>query len=144
MNNDKYFFINWEDSEKNSYRVGILAEIDNVFYLKTYDKKDNNERDAYSHGYAGLPGFIPGQLYKSQNKLFDFFLNRIFIDRSKDREFDAMEELRKTLGKTLTDSFFIEEVPEIYRERFKDILLAIDSEKQKVSMAKKVFVGPDK
>ena len=97
MNNDKYFFINWEDSEKNSYRVGILAEIDNVFYLKTYDKKDNNERDAYSHGYAGLPGFIPGQLYKSQNKLFDFFLNRIFIDRSKGREFDAMEELRKTI-----------------------------------------------
>ena len=30
MNNDKYFFINWEDSEKNSYRVGILAEIDNT------------------------------------------------------------------------------------------------------------------
>ena len=29
---DYYFYIVWEDTEKNAYRIGILAQIDNQFY----------------------------------------------------------------------------------------------------------------
>ena len=70
---DQYLYINWEDEHRNLYRIGILARIDDVYYLKTFGKKTDAERDAYSHGYVGLPGFVQGEIYKSTNKLFDFF-----------------------------------------------------------------------
>ena len=98
---------NWEDDQKNIYRIGILARIDESYYLKTYTKKINDERDAYSHGYVGIPGFIPGKLYKSNSELFDFFKNRVYVDTTLGNNVDYLEELKKLDGKTWTDSFSI-------------------------------------
>lgn len=126
-NDDYYFFINWEDNQKNSYRIGILAKIDNTYYLKTYGKKANKERDAYSHGYIGIPGFISGKLYKSTNQVFDFFAQRVCISNPTTNKVDFFEELKRTNGKTFTDSFSVEEMPEKYRNSCKNILLELDS-----------------
>ena len=104
MNNkDYYFYINWEDDKKNLYRVGILARIEDIYYMKTQRIGAEKERDASSHGYNGIPGFVNGKLYKSERQLFDFFKERIFIEKNND--VDIMEELNKTNGRTLRDSF---------------------------------------
>lgn len=139
---DYYFFINWEDAQKNLYRVGILAKIQNTYYMRISERKPNDERDAYSHGYIGIPGFIPGELYKSNNELFDFFEKRVSEVPSKDK--DYYQELLTSEGRTLTDSFSVEEMPEIYRKKCKETLLAMDELKQKQMQrkAQKVSVSP--
>lgn len=135
--NDQYLYINWEDNQQNTYRVGILARISNTYYLKTYVKKSDYERDAYSHGYIGIPGFIPGRLYMSTNQLFDFFKRRVFAPNSTDNSIDFLEKLKQTNGVTLTDSFSIEEMPEKYRQSCKNILLSLSSlEKEKSDFQK--------
>lgn len=130
INPDQYLYINWEDEHRNLYRVGILARIDDVYYLKTFGRKLDAERDAYSHGYVGLPGFIPGEIYKSTNQLFDFFVTRVIGNRAAG--IDYMEELKKTEGKLLTDSFSIEEMPEKYFSRCKEMLLLLDRQKEEL------------
>ncbi len=127
-NNDTYFFVNWEDTQKNIYRVGLLARIDNVYYLKTISQNQENGRDAYSHGYKGMPAFRPGEIYKSVNGLFDFFVNRVYRN-GPISQFDYMEALKKTKGITFTDSFSLEEVPEIRREECKGLLLRLEETK---------------
>lgn len=125
--NDYYLYINWEDNQQNVYRIGVLARISNTYYLKTYAKKSNYERDAYSHGYIGIPGFIPGRLYTSTNQLFDFFKRRVFAPNGTEHSIDFLEELKKTNGISLTDSFSIEEMPEKYRQSCKNILESLSS-----------------
>lgn len=134
MNNlsDQYLYINWEDNQKNIYRIGILARISNIYYLKTYVKKSDYERDAYSHGYIGIPGFISGKLYTSTNQLFDFFKRRVFVPNSSENSIDFLEKLKETSGISLTDSFSVEEMPEKYRQSCKNILQSLSSlEKEK-------------
>lgn len=135
-NNNHYLYINWEDDQKNMYRVGILAKIDDVYYLRTYTRKPDDERDAYSHGYIGIPGFIPGELYKSTHQLFDFFKNRVYVESNAEKDTDYFEELKKSQGKTLTDSFSIEEMPENYRAKCKSVILAMDKQKQRLQNKK--------
>ena len=67
---DYYFYIVWEDTEKNAYRIGILAQIDNQFYLKM--NNSTNTSLAAKRGYIGIPGFQFDKIYKS-SELFDFF-----------------------------------------------------------------------
>jgi len=129
INQDSYYYINWEDNQKNLFRIGVLARIDDVYYLKTFAKKGENERDAFSHGYAGLPGFNIGQVYKSTNKLFDFFLNRIYRGGAN---VDYMEELKKTRGRMLTDSFSVEEIPESQRKRCKELIVLWDKQNEEI------------
>lgn len=124
---DYYLYINWEDSQKNVYRIGILARIDDTYYMRTYPKKKDDERDAYSHGYIGMPGFIPGRLYKSTNQLFDFFQKRLPVENICETESqDCCKQLLDSEAKVLTDSFSVEQMPEIYQEKCKEVLLKMD------------------
>ena len=134
---DYYLYIDWEDTQKNIYRVGILARISNTYYMKTYPRKENDERDAYAHGYIGIPGFIPGELYKSTNELFDFFQKRISVTDQKKENLDCCQELLQSEGRTLTDSFSVEEIPENYRSKCKEVLLAMDELKQRQKQRRK-------
>lgn len=124
---DNYLYINWEDHQKNVYRVGILARINDAYYMRTQPKKEDDERDAYSHGYIGMPGFVPGRLYKSENELFDFFQKRLPVEDVPQTEpQDCLKQLLDSEGKILTDSFSVEEVPEIYQEKCKEIILELE------------------
>ena len=130
MNNkDYYFYINWEDDKRNLYRIGILARIDDIYYMKTQQIGGEKERDASSHGYNGIPGFVNGNLYKSEKELFDFFKERVYLE--KNDQTDIMEELNKTGGKTLRDSFSLEEMPERLKENCKEVLQQLAQQQDK-------------
>ena len=131
-NKDYIFFLNWEDNMKNIRKVGYLANIDKEFYLIISGKA--NAETAYENGFIGIPGFRPGEIYKS-SELFSFFKNRI-LDKDSD---NPCGELLKNQGKSMVDSFSIEEVPEILADRQKKTLLKAYSiqEKKKKVQAKK-------
>ena len=119
MNNkdrDYIFNINWQDIRKNSYKVGLLAQIDKIFYFIMSSPK--NAEFAYKNGFAGIPGFHPDTIYKSQ-ELFDFFKSRI----SNDKNESPCEELAKTKGRSMTDSFSVEEVSERFSQKYREIIL---------------------
>lgn len=116
-NNKEYiFYLNWEDNMKNPRKVGFLAKIENEFYFVISNEK--NAEAAYNNGFIGIPAFRSGQIYKS-TELFDFFKNRIQNKKSE----DPCAELAKSGGKSMIDSFFVEEVPELLADRQKQALL---------------------
>ena len=125
---DYIFYLNWEDTIKNIRKVGYLANIENEFYLLISGEK--NAQTAYANGFIGIPGFRSGEIYKS-SELFLFFKNRIL---NKEIE-NPCEELLKNEGKSMIDSFSLEEVPEGIAEKKKEALLEaykIQEEKKKV------------
>lgn len=135
-NKDYIFFLNWEDNMKNIRKVGYLANIDKEFYLLICGK--DNAKTAYANGFIGIPGFRPGEVYKS-SELFSFFKNRIL-----NKELDnPCEELLENEGKSMIDSFSLEEVPEIIADRQKKALLkayTIQEKKKKITAKKETKV----
>ena len=132
-NKDYIFYLNWEDNIKNVRKVGYLAYIEKEFYLLV--SNEENAQTAYANGFIGIPGFKSGQIYKS-SELFSFFKNRIL---NKDLE-NPCEELLKNEGKSMIDSFSLEEVPEILEQRKKDALIQaynIQQEKKNIQAKKK-------
>lgn len=131
MNSRDYVFqVNWEDRRKNSYVVGILAQIEEQFYLIFKDKKDIET--AYKQGYIGIPGFNTEELYRS-SELFDFFKNRIL----QTAQANPCEELAKTRGISMVDSFFVDPIPERIVPKYKEIILeAYEIQKRKTDMEK--------
>jgi len=129
MNSKDYVFqINWEDRLKNSYVIGILAQIEKEFYLVFKDKKDIET--AYKQGYIGIPGFNVEEVYKSQ-ELFDFFKNRIL----QTAQANPCEELAKTRGVSMVDSFFVDPVPERIVPKYRQIILdAYEIQKRKIQI----------
>jgi len=117
MNKDYVFHINWEDRYKQPYKVGILAQIDNIFYLIL--KNEESAKAAYNSGYDGVPGFKADEVYTSEKKLFDFFERRVL---EKDPE-KQCEELSKTGGVSMVDSFSVEKISERLSEKYKKIVL---------------------
>ena len=116
-NNKEYiFYLNWEDNIKNTRKVGYLAHIEESFYLLVSGRE--NAKTAYENGFIGIPGFKSDEIYKSL-ELFDFFKNRIMHKDSN----DPCKELLETEGKSMIDSFSVEEVPEILADRQKQALL---------------------
>ena len=130
---DYFFYINWEDSEMNKYRIGLLAKIGNYYYLKMKSKK--NSSIAYQKGCIGITGFQNERVYKSE-ELFDFFKNRIFNTQSN----NLCEELKITSARTMTDSFWVEEIPEKLSEKFKKVIL--DMYENQEEMNSKVISAP--
>lgn len=116
MNKDYVFHINWEDRYKNSYRIGILAQIDDNFYLTI--KSEKNATMAYKNGFIGIPGFKTEEIYKS-SELFDFFKNRILETSKK----DSLEELSKNRAVSMIDSFSVDQISEKVSEKYKKIIL---------------------
>ena len=115
---DYVFHLNWEDRYKNSFRVGILAEIDNIFYLVVREPK--NAETAYSKGFVGIPGIKPGELYTSL-ELFDFFKSRILDKKSP----NPCKELAISGGTLMTDSFSLEEINEKLKPKYTKSILKI-------------------
>lgn len=128
MNKDYIFHVNWEDRYKHSYRVGILAEIDEAFYLAIKNEEDATL--AYKSGFIGIPGFKTEEVYKSQ-ELFDFFKKRI-LETTKGNE---SEELAKSKAVSMIDSFSVEKVSEKLSQKYKKIILeAYELQKKKESL----------
>lgn len=128
IENDEFFYINWEDSHKKLYRIGVLARVDGAYFLKTFSPKGNN-RVAFNHGFVGIPGFSTGELYKSKNQLFDFFMSRV-ITAEVGKKVDYLNELKKTKGIMFTDSFSVEEFPESLKKKCKNFILRLDEIKR--------------
>lgn len=116
---DYYFYIVWEDTEKNAYRIGILAQIDGQFYLKM--NNSTNTSLASKRGYIGIPGFQFDRMYKS-SELFDFFKYRILDKKSN----NPCEELLQNSGKSMVDSFSLEEMPNLLKPKCKEVMLELD------------------
>ena len=120
MNKDYIFSINWEDRFKNVHKIGVLAQLDEEFYLIVKDNKKANK--AHENGFNGLPGFKAEKVYKS-SELFDFFKNRVL----RTTDINYCEELSKTGAKSMIDSFSVEEMPEkVIKEKKSKILKAYD------------------
>lgn len=128
-NKDYIFYLNWEDNMKNLRKVGYFAHIEENFYLLISSEK--NAETAYANGFIGLPGFKTDEIYKS-SELFDFFKNRI---SDKDSE-DPCKELSKNEGKSMVDSFSLEEVPEILSDKQKQALLEAYERQEKLKELK--------
>lgn len=122
---DHVFYIKWEDSEKKDYKIGLLAFIDNNFYLKMNTQE--NSAEAYNKGCIGLPGFNNDRVYKS-DRLFDFFMRRILGKDSK----NPFEEFKRTQCRSMIDSYFVEEVPEGLKETSKKLILDMFQNQQEM------------
>ena len=119
-NHDYFFYIVWEDTEKNAYRIGVLAQIDGQFYLKM--NNNNTSTIAANKGCIGIPGFQVDKIYKS-SQLFDFFKYRILNKKSN----NPCEELLKNTAKSMVDSFYLEEVPNLLKPKCRQIILDMDN-----------------
>lgn len=116
MSKDYVFKINWEDRHKSLHDIGILAQLNKEFYLIV--KTEKNAKRAYEMGFRGIPGFKTEEVYKS-DELFDFFKNRVM----KSPDVDFCEQLEKTGGTSMIDSFSVEKMPEKRAERYKTGIL---------------------
>lgn len=126
MNNDYIFHVNWEDRLKNIHQIGVLAKLEKYFYFIVKDEK--NAKEAYTNGFNGVPGFKSNKVYRSE-ELFDFFKFRVF----KTSDVNYCEELRKTKGRSMTDSFFVEEMAEEEAKKSKTKILEADNLQQKIT-----------
>ena len=120
-NKDKYFYIKWQDSKKQEYKVGILARINDIFYMMCHSDQ-GNENSAYNNGFNGIPSFEVGKLYRSERELFEFFKNRIIVLNEE----DPFDKLKENNAKLLTDSFSVEEIPREKAEQYKNIILEME------------------
>lgn len=119
MNNidrDYVFNVQWTDKYRNSYKVGLLAQIDKMFYFIMSSPK--TAEAAYKKGFVGVPGFQAEEVYRSQ-ELFDFFKGRILEDKSE----NPCEELAQNKGLSMIDSFSVEEVSERIAKKYKEAIL---------------------
>ncbi len=108
--NADIFNIYWEDRENVPYKVGFLAQDGEDFY--TVFNTQNRIKDADKIGYKGIPGFIPGEVYKS-NRLFDFWIARLMNKNST----TPLIELKETQGRSMVDSFFVsDDIPDEMKE----------------------------
>lgn len=128
MNRDYIFHINWDDRLKKSHRVGILAQIDELFYMIIKDEK--NAEFAYKNGFVGVPGFKTEEVYRS-SELFDFFKSRILEKNQK----NLCEELAKTKGMSMIDSFSVEEVAQRTIPKYREVILQAYELQVKKSLA---------
>ena len=121
---DYIFYLKWEDR-----KVGYFARIEENFYLLI--SKMDNAKSAYESGFIGLPGFVPGQIYKTP-ELFEFFKNRIEDEKSG----DVYSELIKYNGTSHIDSFSLEEVSELLEEKQKEALKVAYKHQEKLKRIK--------
>ena len=76
---------------------------------------------AAKRGYIGIPGFQFDKIYKS-SELFDFFKYRILDKKSN----NPCEELLQNSGKSMVDSFSLEEMPNLLKPKCKEVMLELD------------------
>lgn len=113
---DYIFNVNWEDRFKNIHKVGLLAQIDDIYYFLMRDRR--NAENAYKTGFIGISGFDAGKIYKSQ-ELFDFFKSRVL----NKKDMNPCEELAESKGISMIDSFSVEQVSERIAHKYKEAIL---------------------
>jgi len=131
MSKDYVFSINWEDRFKNVHKIGVLAQIEEAFYIIIREKE--KAKEAFKNGYNGLPGFRTEKIYKS-NEMFDFFKDRVL----RKANIDYCEELSKTGGKSMIDSFFVERLSEEETEDKKMKILKAYELQEKLKMEENI------
>ena len=100
-------------------------------------KEQEDAVGAYKNGFIGIPGFNAEEVYKS-GELFDFFRNRILESKRK----NPCEELAKTGGVSMIDSFSVEEISEKLSPKYKKIILeAYDLQLRKKQMQESKEIG---
>ena len=129
MNNqeekDYVFYLNWEDRLNHIHKVGMLAQIDKMYYF--FIRNRENAIAAYNAGFIGVSGFEPEKVYKSP-ELFDFFKSRILDKKSN----TPCEELAENKGISMVDSFSLEELsPKISKEYKKIITQLYDIQEKR-------------
>lgn len=129
MNKKDYIFhVKWADRYKNSYRIGLLAQIDDIYYFII--RSQQRAEIAYEKGFVGIPGFKPEEVYRS-SEMFDFFKSRILQKPNT----NACEELAKTKGISMIDSFSVEEAPERVSKKYAELILkTYDLQAQKLQL----------
>lgn len=130
MNKDYIFHINWEDRHKKLHRIGILAQIDEFFYLVFKDEESADS--AYRSGFIGIPGFKQEEVYRSK-ELFDFFKSRILDKKSP----NPCEELAQNRGISMIDSFSVDEVQEETVRKYREIILEAYELQERKNMLEK-------
>lgn len=126
INNEKdyFFYIIWEDDENNKYKIGVLAQIDKMFYLRMHKKgqsisvEDKSKETAYDNGCIGITAFKRDRVYKS-GELFDFFKKRL-LDKTSD---NPCEELKEKHAISMVDSFSVKEMEEEKHKKCKEVIL---------------------
>ena len=116
MSKDYVFKINWKDRHKDLHDIGVLAQLNNEFYLVV--KSEDNAKKAYEMGFRGIPGFKTDEVYKSK-ELFDFFQNRVL----KEPNVNFCEELEKTGGISMIDSFSVKGMSSKSAKKYKKTII---------------------
>lgn len=138
-NRDYIFHLNWQDMQKNSFRVGFLAQIQKEYYFILSERK--TAESAYNRGFVGIPGFKAGEIYKSA-ELFDFFERRI---SDKNAE-NPCEELLKNGGVSMVDSFTLEEASDKMASKYKETILEaykVQCQKQEIEKRQETEEKPE-
>ena len=116
-NNQNYVFnVNWEDRGKHIHKVGMLAQINDIYYF--FIRSKEKAMAPYKSGFIGISGFEPEKIYRSP-ELFDFFKSRILDKKSS----KPCEELAETNGKSMVDSFSVEKLSDKIAKQYEEIIL---------------------
>lgn len=135
MTEDYYFNIIWKDGFEKNHNVGILARINNVYYLMGR----KIEKDEGTLFFRGIPPFNDFKLHKS-NELFSFFKMKILANGGESNE-DSCKLLEERLGKNHIDSYSVEKIEdEELQEQFKSLIESV-KESGKISPSQPKGVG---
>lgn len=106
----------WDDANKNSYRIAILEQKNNMYFL--YIDELNLKR-ATKNGCLGISNINFLKSKYISKELFKFFKSRIpeknhprinkILKSYNLQKYDEMELLKATEGKLETDRYYLEE-----------------------------------
>ncbi len=101
---DYYFNIMWRDGFGKEHKVGVLARIDEMYYLKGR----RIDKSLGSLFFRGIPPYYDTKLHASKN-LFDFFRMKILVSNNSQDE-DLCEILEEKLGKNHIDGYSVTKI----------------------------------
>lgn len=114
---DYYFKIVWRDGFEKNHNIGILARINDVYYLKGQDIEKNQG----TLFFKGIPPHYDTKLHKSKD-LFPFFKMKVLANGGASTE-DLCELLEERLGKNHIDSYSVEKIEdEQIKANFKKLI----------------------
>lgn len=120
MTEDYYFNIIWQDGLEKTHNVGILARINNFYYLLGR-KLEKDEGNLF---FRGIPPFYDFKLHKSKD-LFPFFKMKVLANGGDNKE-DLCKLLEERLGKNHIDSYSVEKIEdEELQEQLRHLIYSV-------------------
>lgn len=111
--------LKWESKEKRQYSLGVLEKRDDKYVFEIDEQELKN---AIKDGCVGIGNFNFLEKKIVSDKLFTFFKNRIptennwkigrILKKYNLKEYDKMELLKLTKGKSINDRYWVEEIKE--------------------------------